>query len=56
MDPLVQIGWAPLRQAIEEALGGSRKRVPLAALYFDDDHAVLARISVTDVAFLLRVA
>lgn len=48
-DPFATFHPMDLRRVIEEALGGER---PLAALYLDDDAALLARISVTDPAFL----
>ena len=49
VDPMSVVEPAALQSAIEAALGGQH---PLAALYVNDEHALLARIPVTSVAFL----
>ena len=48
-DPLNIFKQKELCRAVEAALGGKH---PIAALYFPDDGALLARIQKTDVAFL----
>ena len=49
VDPMSVVEPAVLQAAIEAALGGQH---PLAAMYVNDEQAILARIPVTDVAFL----
>ena len=49
VDPMSVVEPAALQAAIEAALGGQH---PLATMYVNDEQAILARIPVTDVAFL----
>ena len=49
VDPMSVVEPLALQAAIEAALGGQH---PLAAMYVNDEQAILARIPVTDVAFL----
>jgi len=49
VDPMSVVEPTVLQAAIEAALGGQH---PLAAMYVNDEQAILARIPVTDVAFL----
>ena len=49
VDPLSVVEPAALQAAIEAVLGGQH---PLAAMYVNDEQAVITRIPVTDVAFL----
>ena len=47
VDPMKFVEPLALQEAIEAALGGQH---PLAAMYVNDEHEILARIPVTDVA------